>query len=561
MNKQWLRSAVLIVIGICLGSATQAQLLTEVREFDRQDSLRGTLNEMRSCYDVTYYELRLKVDPENRTIEGSNRIDFVATTDFAVLQLDLFEEMKISKIVRSTKEEEEDLKFRREGKAIFVSCGNIKEGSNESLTVHYGGKPIVAKNAPWDGGFTWAKDSMDKHWIGVSCEGIGASLWWPNKDHPTEEPDSMLISCTVPDDLVFVGNGNLREKAKAEEGWMRYDWFVSYPINNYNVTLNIGDYVHFGETFQGKNGELALDYYVLPYNLETAREHFQQVAPMMECFEEMLGPYPFYRDGFALVETPYLGMEHQSAIAYGNQYKTGYAGHDYSRIGLTFDYIIIHEAGHEWWGNSVSCADMADLWIHEGFCTYSEALYVECIHDYETALDYVNAKKPTIRNKKPVVGIYGVNSEGSSDMYSKGMLILNTLRHMLADDTKWMDLMRQINIDYNIEVVSSHELENYIAEKTGLQLDAFWDQYLRNATPPVLEYKFEKKGKKIKVSYRWDAISGFEMPISYAVQGSEEGPQKINPSAEWQTIELGKVDPDLFSFNDRHHYYLLREVQ
>ncbi len=552
-------SRLLLAALLCAAApGLSAQLLDGQTEYDRQDTLRGSLRPERDAYDVTFYHLDVRVDPERRRLDGRVRTVFRARLPQRVLQFDLFENMALHRVVDAQGGERP---FTRDGNAVFVELAEpLVPGTIGELTLHYGGEPIAAKNAPWDGGFTWSEDGAGKPWIGVSCEGIGASLWWPNKDHPSDEPDSMAISAEVPFGLVVVANGNPRGVSEPDSGWTRYDWFVSYPINNYNVTLNIGDYVRFADTFHGARGDLPLDYYVLPANLEKAREQFAQVKPMMACYEEYFAPYPFYRDGFALVETPYLGMEHQGAIAYGNGYKPGYAGYDFSRIGLDFDYIIIHETGHEWWGNSISCADMADLWIHEGFCTYSEALYVECLHGYDTALRYVNAKKPSVANDAPIVGDYGVNGEGSGDMYNKGMLILNTLRHVADDDPAWFAAIRGLTEDFEHSVVSSAQVEAYLAERLGLDLDAFWDQYLRHADLPVLEYRLAGGKRKPVVEYRWVAdAEGFAMPVAWRA-GKDRDWTRITPTAAWQSFELPKgADPGSLLWDQEHYYYRLRK--
>jgi aminopeptidase N len=528
--------------------------------FSHADSLRGALRPERTCFDVTYYHLDLTVDPVERDIQGSNRMVFNVLANTERLQIDLFENMAIDRIVDRQGGAQP---FVREGNAVFVQLDHeLTQGSVEELTVFYGGKPIVAKNAPWDGGFTWKEDEDGNPWIGVSCEGIGASLWWPNKDHPSDEPDSMLVSVRVPQDLVFVGNGQLRHRHEAQNGYVQYDWFVSYPINNYNISLNIGNYIHFSDTFSSIAGQLPLDYYVLKPNLEKAKAHFEQVKPMFACYEQYFEPYPFFNDGYALVETPYLGMEHQGAIAYGNKFKTGYSGYDISRIGMTFDYIIIHESGHEWWGNSITAQDMADLWIHEGFCTYAEALYVECMFDYETAMQYVNAKKPSIENDKPIIGPYDVNGEGSGDMYDKGMLLLNTLRHISlaanGSDDRWFEAIKGLTADFERTVVTSATVEQYMADKLGLDLNAFWDQYLRQTLPPRLEIRILVEGKKTQLQYRWEAeVPSFAMPIRF--QTGDDSWKPLTPNTEWQTLDLGKVAEDQIKFDMEHYYFLLKK--
>lgn len=495
-------------------------LLHQKKSFTRADTLRGTLLPERNCYDVHFYELNIQVDTGSRTINGQNTIAFNAVQDFTRMQIDLFENMEVKSITHKGNV----LSFSREFNAVFIDFPSmIKKGEQHELVVRYGGKPIIAKRAPWDGGFVWTYDTNGNLWAGVSCEGIGASLWWPNKDHPSDEPDSMRIICSVPWGLKCIANGNMEDERRSMDGYMTYSWFVSYPINNYNVTLNIGDYAHFSDRYTAADGDiLPLDYYVLRPNVAKAKTHFAQVKPMLECYEKYLGKYPFWNDGYALVETPYLGMEHQGAIAYGNKFRSGYNGIDFSRIGLTFDYIIIHETGHEWWGNSVSCNDMADMWIHESFCTYSEAIYVECMHGYDTAMLYVNAKKPTVDNKAPIVGIYGVNEEGDGDMYNKGMLFLNTLRHHINNDPLWWGIIKSMSDTvFKHRVISYNDIVEYMSERTSMQLQLIFDQYLKHAAIPTFEYSLKKvKGKEYELSYRWVTdVPGFKMRAYLIVDG------------------------------------------
>ena len=357
--------------------------------FTSADSLRGSLRPERTCFDVHFYNLELKVDPETKSIAGFNEIHFKAVNDFDRMQIDLFAEMEIDRILL----DETELEFERKHNAVFIDFPEqIPGGTLEFITVEYHGTPRVAKMPPWDGGFVWKKDKNDKPWVGVACEGIGASLWWPLKDHLSDEPDSMAFTTIVPSDLVSVSNGHLVKQEEREEGWTAWTWRVSYPINSYNVTVNIADYAHIEDTYTNASGEHELDYYVLSYNEEKATEHFKQVGPMLKIFEDAFGEYPFWKDGYALVETSYWGMEHQGAVAYGNKYKNNSHG---------WDYIIIHESGHEWWGNSVSCPDHAELWIHESFCTYSEAVYMERRFNYEKAVDYLRGHRMKIANLSP----------------------------------------------------------------------------------------------------------------------------------------------------------------
>jgi aminopeptidase N len=454
------------------------------------------------------------------------------------------------------------LKFERDSNAVFIEFSQQQpKDIQDSITIYYEGKPIVAANPPWDGGFVWEKDETGKDWIGVSCEGIGASLWWPNKDHLSEEPDSMRIRCEVPSNLMCVANGNLRGSTKLNDGFTRYDWFVSYPINNYNVTLNIADYAHFSDTYTAKDGEkLALDYYVLRYNLEEARKHFEQVKPMLACYEKLFGKYPFWKDGYALVETPYLGMEHQSAIAYGNNYMPGYMGMDLSGtgIGLTFDYLIIHESGHEYWGNSVSTQDHAEMWIHESFCTYSEGLYIECMQNKENAAKYIVGLRQSIENSSPIIAPLGVNGNGSGDMYMKGANILHTLRNAINDDKLWFELIYGIAQEFKIKNTNTAEIVQFINRKAGKDYTPFFDQYLRHANIPTLQYAIKGKGKKAVLQYRWLAdVAAFNMPVKVSFgKGAEK---MIYPTTTWQTLSE-KGNTGNFTINTDAFYIHTQKV-
>lgn len=531
----------------------KAQYLTPERAYTKADSLRGTLTELRSCYDVKYYDLTVKVNIEDKFISGSNKIYFTATQDFKRLQIDLFSNLQIEKILYKG----QACKTSREFNAVYVELPDLqKKATDGMIEVFYSGNPTIAVNPPWDGGFSFVKDAQGRDWVGVSCEGIGASIWWPNKDHLSDEPDSMMIRTICRQDLTCVANGNLRSTGEVKDGYREFDWFVSYPINNYNVSVNIGNYMHFSNTYNSvvDNEKLALDYYVLDYDLDSAKKQFEQVKPMMACYEKYMGKYPFYRDGYALIETPYLGMEHQSGIAYGNKFKTGYLGYDYSQIGMDWDYIIIHETGHEWWGNNVTAKDIADLWIHEGICTYSEDIYVECLYGYDKAIEYANARKHNVSNSKPVIGDYGVNNEGD-DVYDKGFLLMHTLRHLVDNDTLWWDIIRGIQHDFALQTVTSKQIEEYISRRSGKDLSKVFDQYLRYATPPVLEYWYETKGNDLKVWYRWQTdVAGFNMPIKYRDQKGNW--QWFTPTNEWQEMNFTNYKEEDFAFDEQHFYYL-----
>ncbi len=517
--------------------ANAQSLLNQKNKYTRADTLRGSLRPERTCYDVTYYDLSVKIDTAKKTITGSNRIVFKAVEDFTTLQFDLFDSMKIISVTSGGT----NLRYQREYNAVFVYMAEpVKAGTKGEITVNYYGKPTVAKRAPWDGGFTWSHDNNGRPWIAVSCEGMGASSWWPCKDYLGDEPDSMHIACNVPEELRCVANGKEQAAMPLGDGTTTYNWQVSYPINNYNVTLNIGDYVSFNDEYTAADGsKLALDYYVMRYNIDKARLQFMQVKPMLKCYEQYLGKYPFWNDGYALVETPYLGMEHQGAIAYGNRYLTGYAGTDYSRIGLDFDYIIIHESGHEWWGNSVSCQDIADMWIHEGFCTYTEAIYVECMFGKDTAIKYINAHKSHTGNKEPVVGIYGVNEEGNGDMYSKGSLFLNTMRTVVNNDKQWWALIKGMcDTTFKMKNTNYNEVLAYFNKKTGRDLTTVFEQYLKQAALPVFEYKLKKLKKgEFELSYRWVTdVKEFKMPA--AISGTNLPLQFVDATNEFKTTTV-----------------------
>ena len=537
----------LVLFAICAIVTCQAHAQ---KTFTHADTLRGSLSPLRS-YDVKYYDLTVRVDIDDKSIAGNNLIRFKATEDMERMQIDLFANMEIYDIYYHGA----SAQYTRDGNAIFVNLLNtVKEGATDSIRVLFKGHPTVAKHAPWDGGFVWSTDSTGKPWVGVACEGLGASCWWPNKDYQGDKPDSMKMHVNVPEGLVDVSNGHLAH-VNTSEGRTVYDWYISYPINNYNVTLNIAAYDHFKDWYISGKDSLALDYYVLPYNRKKAEEQFKQVKPMMKCYEQYLGRYPFWKDGYKLVETSYLGMEHQTAVAYGNQYKTGYAGTDYSKIGLDFDYIIIHESGHEWWGNNVSAADLADMWIHEGFCTYSEAIYVECMFDSVTAMKYVNAKKNHIGNKAPIISHYGVNEEGNGDMYAKGMMLLNTLRFLVDNDTLWWSVLKGIQKDFSLKPTTTAAIENYISQKTGKDLKPIFDQYLRNIAIPVFEYEIKTDAsRKLQLNYHWKAdVAAFNLPIRVKVAKNKY--ELIYPTTtEMKTLELKLTNAKDFEVDTDHAY-------
>ena len=509
----------------------------ETFHFTAADTLRGALRPERTNFDVLYYDLSVDVDPRQREIEGQLVARFRVVAPGDRLQLDLYENLDILAIRDAGGWQ---LDFERQGNAVFVDlAGTQGKGEIVELIVDYAGSPVAAKNAPWDGGFVWGLDRKDRYWVGVACEGDGASLWWPNKDHLSDEPDSMAIRITVPNRMYAAANGNLREVIELEEeGKTRYDWFVSYPINNYNVSINVGHYVHFDTTYRSFDGEeLALDYYVMDYNLERARRQFREVHPMLRAYEHYLGKYPFWEDGFALIETPYLGMEHQSGIAYGNRYMRGYLG-GLIPSDMDWDYIIVHETGHEYFGNAISVADHAEMWIHESFTTYLEALYVEYHMSEADGRRYLMSQRRFVENKAPMLGPRDVNFTAfpSSDHYYKGAWMLHTLRHVLNDDPLFFGMLRSFYQDRKMSIVSTEEIVDYFSTYTERDLRPFFEQYLTHAEVPVLELR--QRGKQ--VDYRWDSpVEALNMPVGVYV--GEEYVRVQPVTGQWQTLGKGRV--------------------
>ena len=524
-----------------------------VPTFTRADSLRGMLAPERTCYDLTYYHLDVKIDPEEQSVRGSNDIYFKVETPFTRMQIDLFQNMDIEKIVLDGGS---TVPFTREFNAVFVNLPKLVErGSRHHINVFYGGKPTVAKLPPWQGGFTWTKDSSGNPWVVVTCQGTGASLWWPNKDHQADEPDSMLMSITVPKGLMDVSNGRLRSTTELPGGWTRFDWFISYPINNYCVSVSIGKYAHFSDVYG--NDKLTLDYYVLPQDLERANVTFTQVKTMMEAFEKYFGKYPFYRDGYKLIECPHTGMEHQTAVAYGNRYLGGYRGRAPSETGLKFDFIIVHESAHEWWGNSITSKDVADMWIHESFGAYAEALYVEHSWGYKEALRYINGKKPNVRNTEPIIGIYNVQHEGSGDMYDKGQLVLNTLRSVIDNDSLWFSILKGLQEQFRYKTVVAEDVFNFVNQKTGKDYNYFFNQYLKSTSVPQLEVRLAIRGDSTYVTYHWNAdVKDFRMPVRVTTAPNKY--EFIYPTTAWQRMAIGKMDPEAFKVEEDRFYVTLK---
>lgn len=503
-----------------------AQLTVPKETFTRRDTLQGGLRPERTSFDVLRYDLNIKISPNQKSIVGFNDISFKVVDNTSKIQIDLFENMNVDSIVFNGKK----LDYKREEIATFINFPNtLRKDSEHKLRFYYSGNPVIAKRAPWDGGFVFSKDEAGKPWIGVACQGFGASCWFPVKDSQSDEPDNgATIKVAVPNGLMNVSNGRFLGMENLQNGYTRWDWEVKNPINTYDITVNIADYVHIHDNHKG----LDLDYYVLRANEAKARKHFEEVKPMMDCFQSKFGKYPFSDDGYKLVETPYLGMEHQSAVAYGNHYMKGYMGNDLSGtgVGLLFDYITIHETGHEWFGNSITSKDIADMWIHEGFTMYSEIVFIECQFGYDKAMQYAYGLRNAVSNDRPIIGHYGVNKEGSGDMYPKGALMLNTIRHIVNNDSKWWKILLKYSETFKKQIIKTQDVVDFFNKESGLDLTSVFNQYLRYTTIPELE--FRKSGKVIE--YKWKAEApNFSMPVDVMIKGKKI---RLEANTSWKVL-------------------------
>jgi aminopeptidase N len=517
--------------------------------FTHADTIRGSNTPQRAWWDAAFYDLHVKVNPADSSITGYNAITYrvLKSAPAREIQIDLQMPLVVDSIVQDGLE----LSARRDGNAFFVTLISAQKiGARKTISVYYHGKPTVATRAPWDGGFVWARDSLARDWVVTANEGLGASVWWPNKDIYSDEPDSQRVAITVPDSLFDVSNGRLRGTTPHTEGTTTYEWFVRNPINNYDIAVNAGRYAHFSDVYQGEKGTLTLDFYPLDYHLDTAKKQFQQVKPMLQCFENWFGPYPWYEDGYKLVETPHLGMEHQSAVAYGNHYQNGYLGRDRSQTGhgLLWDFIIIHESAHEWFGNSITMKDAADMWIHESFATYAEGLYTECQQGKKAGAEYTVGQRKLIRNDVPIIGVYGVNHEGSGDMYDKGANMLLTIRQLVDDDARWRGILRGLGKTFWHQTVATKQIENYISRQSGMDLSKVFDEYLRTTKIPTLEYKLEGQ----KLSYRWtNVVPGFAMPVR--VMTSAGSYSWIRPTEKWKMMAVKLGRPEDFRVDENFY--------
>jgi len=528
------------------------QHLAIAQPFTRQDTLRGSITPERVWWDLKYYDLAIDLDVANKFIKGSNTIAFDVIIPEQIIQIDLQEPLAITK----AEYRGQQLAYKREGNVYWIRFPYpLAAGTSDKLTVYYEGHPVEAVRPPWDGGLTWSKDDNGSPFVATSCQGLGASVWWPCKDHMYDEPDSMLISITTPPSLMDVSNGRLRSIDYHADGRHTYHWFVSNPINNYGVNANIGRYTHWSDTLNGEKGILDLDFYVLEDHYDKARVHFEDVYRTIRAFEYWFGPYPFYEDGYKLVEVPYLGMEHQSSVTYGNKYLMGYLGKDLSATGwgLKWDFIIVHESAHEWWANNITYKDMADMWIHESFANYAESLFLDYHFGSLAANEYVIGTRLKIQNDKPIIGPYNVNREGSHDMYYKGGNMLHSLRTWLNDDVLWRKILRGLQQEFYHQTVTTAQIENYMSLHTGKDLNAFFNQYLRDTRIPVVE--FQIMDRTIKYRYT-NIVNGFNMPLKVMCDKGESF--WIEPTNQWKEI---KQETPVQSFSvDPNFYVKVRDV-
>jgi aminopeptidase N len=522
--------------------------------FTHQDTLRGSNTPQRAWWDVVFYDLHVQFFIDQKQIAGSNTITYRVVGRPQDMQIDLMQPLTLDSAVQDG----QALSFHRDGNAYFIRLQSPQPLHRlKTLTLYYHGKPHEAIRPPWQGGVTWTQDSLGNPWVVTSCQGFGASSWWPCKDYLGDEPDSQQIAITVPDTLIDVSNGRLRRVVSHPDTHTQtFVWFVDDPINNYDVAVNIGKYAHWEDVYHGLKGELTLNYWVMPYHLKQSHIQFQQVKSMLKCFEYWFGPYPWYRDGYQLVETPYLGMEHQSCIAYGNHYENGYLGRDLSLTGwgLNWDFIIVHESAHEWFGNNITDKDIADMWIHESFANYAEALYVECQYGKKAGEEYVIGCQQNIQNDRPIIGYYGVNNEGSEDMYYKGGNMLNMIRQIINNDSLWRQILRGLNHTFWHQTVTSRQIEQYIIQKSHIDLQPVFDQYLRTTNIPRLVYAFQGN----KLYYRFtNAIPHFHMPVDVVIDNRT---YRLQVNTQWQEMSIPAGNQHSFEVN-QNYYITVREVK
>ncbi|HEY4218751.1 MAG TPA: M1 family metallopeptidase [Gemmatimonadaceae bacterium] len=521
--------------------------------FTHADTVRGSNGPARAWWDASFYDLHVSVQPTDSSIRGWNVITYKILKPAKEMQIDLQEPMVVDSMVQDHK----TLTYRRDGNAFFVALTAPQPAAaKKTIAVYYHGKPVAAKRPPWDGGFIWQHDSLGNRWIATADEGLGASVWWPNKDLLSDEPDSQRIAITVPNPMIDVSNGRLRNTTKNSDGTTTYEWFVANPINNYSVEVNAGQYAHIAETYDGEAGKLTMDFWPLAYHLDTAKVQFEQAKPMMKCFEHWFGPYPWYADGYKLIEAPHLGMEHQSGVAYGNKYKNGYSGRDLSGTGwgMKWDFIIVHESAHEWWGNSITMKDQADMWIHESFANYAEGLYAECQDGKQAGAEYMIGSRRNIRNDEPIIPAYGVNADGSEDMYYKGGSMLHMMRQLVNNDEKWRGVLRGLQSTFRHQTVTSAQIENYITRTTGIDFSKVFQQYLTTTKVPTLEYKNDNG----HLDYRWaNVVPGFAMAVKAGVGDTASFPL-LHPTEAWKPFPTAVSATDSLTVNPNFYVFAKR---
>jgi aminopeptidase N len=542
----------LSIITALLSGVTSGQTANTLN-FTRADTMRGSITIERAWWDVVSYRIGLAPDFNNKSIEGKTDITFRVLKSGSRMQIDLQQPMEISRAYTKGQQ----LEFTRDGNVYYIIFPQaLQAGTLQNITLVFHGKPRIAERPPWDAGWIFTTDKSGRPWMSVTCQGQGASVWFPCKDHQGDEPDSTFINIAIPDTLVAVANGRFTGKQSFHPGMMTWRWEVRNPINNYNIIPYIGKYENWEESYQGEKGKLDCSYWVMDYNIDKAKKQFKQVIPMLKCFEHWFGPYPFYEDGFKLVESPHLGMEHQSAVAYGNGYDNGYLGKDLSQSGwgLKWDFIIIHESGHEWFGNNITTKDIADMWVHEGFTNYSETIFTTCEYGVEAGNDYVIGTRKLIKNEQPVIGMYGVNHEGSGDMYYKGGNMLHTIRQIINNDEQFRSMLRGLNHVFYHQTVTSKQVEDYISKQSGHNFSKVFDQYLRTTQVPRLQYTIS--GKELK--YRWvNCVAGFDMTVKIKTGNNDY--QWIRPRTSW-TILMLKNPTDSLQV-DRNFYVEIEQVK
>lgn len=536
-----------------------AQLSDQKKYFTHADTLRGSITPERDWWDVIQYDLHITPNIQQHTITGFNTITFLVTAPGQTMQIDLQQPLIVDSVVGIHKK----YKYKQAGNVCWVYTNGwpIRAASIQQITIYYHGKPTEAIKPPWDGGMVWRKDANGNPWVGVACQGLGASVWWPCKDHQSDEPDSMAIHVTIPNNLVDVSNGRLRSVQDNHNGTKTWNWFIHNPINNYDATINIGKYVHWHDVYNGEKGSLDLDFWVLDYNIDKAKQQFKQVKPMLKCFEYWFGAYPFYEDGYKLIETIYLGMEHQGAIAYGNKFTNGYLGNDLSNTGwgLLWDYIIIHESGHEWFGNNITTKDIADMWVHEGFTQYSEVLFTEYLSGRKAADAYVQGLRANINNNKPIIAHYGVNEEGSGDMYSKGANLIHMIRTIINNDTLFRSILRGLNKTFYHQTVTTQQIEEYINQQSHYNFTPLFNQYLRTTQIPTLEYSILKKTTGNYIRYRWtNCVKNFNLQLGGKWDGTHY--TLLSATTQWQEMNVGKLTIDMAAVYNKNFYIQCRQV-